>query len=79
MTDMKPKQEMRTFNILFSAMGALLFGVACWIALSVSTLPRIEQKMDDFISTASIKFTDTDAKIADHESRLRIIEGKRHK
>jgi hypothetical protein len=78
MTDMKQKTEIHIFNILFFAMGTLLFGVACWIALSVSTLPRIEQKMDDFIAAASARFTGTDEKIADHEARLRIIEGKPH-
>lgn len=79
MSDMKPKVETRTFNMLFAAMGTLLLGVACWIASSVAHLPAIEQKMDDFIAAAGVRFTDTDAKIADHEVRLRVIEGKPHK
>ena len=79
MTDIKPKVEMRTFNMLFSAMGVCLLGVACWIASSVAHLPAIEQKIDDFVTAAGVRFTDTDAKIADHEVRLRIIEGKPHK
>lgn len=76
---MKPKIETRTFNMLFTAMGTLLLGVACWIAASVAHLPAIEQKMDDFIAAAGARFTGTDEKIADHEARLRVIEGKKRK
>ena len=86
MTDMKPKQEIHIFNMIFSALGVVLLGVAGWIATSVAHLPAIEQKMDDFIAAAGVRFTGTDSKlaeheksIADHEVRIRVIEGKPHK
>jgi len=62
--------EIHVFNILFSAMGMLLLGVAGWIAMSVAHIPSIEQKLDDFMITANTI-------LMDHESRLRKLEDRK--
>jgi hypothetical protein len=66
----KWKSELHVFNILFSAMGLLLLGVAGWIATSVAHIPSIEQKLDDFMITAN-------QVLVDHEGRLRKLENNK--
>lgn len=64
----KAKSEIHTFNMLFTGMGLLLLGIAGWIAASVAHIPSIDQKLEDFIKTATSTFSD-------HETRIRNLEG----
>ena len=63
------KTELDLYNKIFTAMGVALFGVACWIAASVSHLPQIEQKLEDYIITTNQKFDN-------HETRIELLESK---
>lgn len=56
------------FNIIFSAMGMVLMGVAGWIAVSVAHLPAIEQKLDDYIISADNKLADLNQRVGKLES-----------
>jgi hypothetical protein len=59
--------SMWLFNAIFAAMGMLLLAVAGWIGTSVSHIPQIEQKLDDFMKEAT-------GTLSDHETRIRKLE-----
>ena len=74
---MKPFEEFHLFNCIFVAMGMVLLSVVIWIGANVAHIPAIEQKIDDFIISANTKLADHDARIGDHETRIRTLERTR--